>query len=222
MSRAVATLALLLLLAAPGSAAAAKKTSTCTSKAGKAVLKTYGKPVQTLASGQYRAYRVKGGTWTFCDGKRPVKSAFKSYSFDFDGQTNTGVRLYSRPGKCVALQLKPSGNGYPQVPTVDMRPSAAQSGSSINQIDRAAPGARIVKIELSSTCLVVTAYVSAAGARTIQLNPILPPNVLQDKIALSAESTDADLKALSLDGDKISWTDNGVKQSKTYSGLPPG
>ena len=221
MSRfATLVLPLALILAAPHSALAAKKNA-CTSKAGKAVLKSNGKVAQTLRSGQYYAYRFPGGTWTFCDSKLGPRSAFKSFGLDFNGQKNTGVTLLSRPGKCVALQLRPGKGGYPSIPTVDMRKGKG-IGASVNQIDFTAPGARIVKVELSSTCLLATAFVSAAGARAIQLNPVLPPNVLQERLTLSDQATDTDLKALKLSGDTVSWTDAGVKQSKQYSGLPPG
>ena len=60
-----------------------------------------------------------------------------------------------------------------------------------------------------------------SGARSIQLNPVIPPNVLQQTITLGAQATDADLRALRLKGDDVSWTDGGVKQSRHYSGLPP-
>ena len=210
-------LPLALALSAPHAAPAAKK-NTCTSKAGKAVLKSNGKVAQTLRSSQYYAYRFPGGTWTFCDSKASPRSAFKSFVLDFNGQKNTGVALFSRPGRCVALQLRPPKNGVPSVPTVDMRKGL---GASVHQIDFTAPGAQIVKVDLSSTCLLATAFVSAAGARAIQLNPVVPPNVLQERLALSEAATDADLRALSLSGDTVSWADAGMKRSKHYPGLPP-
>lgn len=54
-----------------------------------------------------------------------------------------------------------------------------------------------------------------------QLNPVIPPNVLQERIALTEASTDADLRALSLSGDTVSWKDAVKKQVKRSSGLPP-
>ena len=215
----IALSSLAAVLAAPVAAPAARK-NTCASKAGKAVLKSNGKLKQTLRSGQYYAYRFQGGTWTFCDSKAGPKSAFKSFGLDFNGQTNTGVALFSRPGRCVALQLRPPKGGYPSVPAVDMRPGKGIS-ASVHQIDFTAPGARIVKVGLSSTCLLATGYVSASGARAIQLNPVIPPNVLQERLALSEAATDADLRALSLAGDTVSWKDAGKSQVKRYSGLPP-
>lgn len=217
---AIVVLPLALMLAAPHAAVSAKARNTCTSTAGRAVLKSNGKVAQTLRSGQYVAYRFRGGTWTFCDSKAGLRTAFKSFGLDFNGQKNTGVALLSRPGKCVALQLRPPKNGVPSVPTVDMRKGKGV-GASVHQIDFTAPGARIVSVRLSSTCLLATGYVSAAGARAIQLNPVIPPNVLQERIALSEPATDADLRGLSLSGDTVSWLDAGTKRSTRYSGLPP-
>lgn len=218
MRRLIAILLPALLLCAP--AAGAKQKNLCTSKSGKAFLKAGGKKtLQTLRSGQYYAYRQQGGVWTFCDSKASARSGFKSFGYDGDGQHYTGVRLLSRPGRCVALQLKPRAGGIPAVPTVDMRKGGG-TGSSVQQIDFRTPGARIVKVALSSTCLLGVGYTSADGSRHIRLSPVLPPNVLNDQINLSPSSTDADLKALSLSGDDVRWTDAGIKQSKHYAGLP--
>lgn len=220
MSR-IAKFALLLalVLVSPHTAQAARK-NTCTSKAGKAVLKSSGRVAQTLRSGQYYAYRFPGGTWTFCDSKAGPRSAFKSFLLDFNGQRNTGVKLFSRPGKCVALQLRPPKGGVPSVPSLDMRGKGA-AGAAVHQVEFPAPGAVIKKVVLSSTCLLGIGYQSASGIRNIQLNPVIPPNVLQKTIPLSDASTDADLRALSLSGDTVSWTDAGVKKSELYSGPPP-
>ncbi len=178
--------------------------------------------MQKLHSGQYYAFGFRGGGWTFCDAKAGPRRRFKSFNFDFNGQRNKGVRLLSRPGRCVALQLRPGKGGYPSVPTVDMRPVPGAGGSaSVRQIDFTAPGASVVKVALSSTCLLGIAYRSVSGARSIQLNPIVPPNVLQQTIPLSASATDADLRSLTLKGDDVSWTDAGAKQSRRYSGPPP-
>lgn len=213
-------LPLVAMIAAPQTASAAKKNN-CTSSNGKKTVKSDGPVRQTLRSGQYYAYRHKGGTWTFCNTKGAPKNAFKTFNYDFNEQANVGVRLLSRPGKCVALQLRPSkSGGYPSVPTVDMRAGKGIS-SSATQIEFAAPGATVVKTALSSTCLLASAYISTDGGRKIQLNPIIGPNVVQETIRLSDKATDADLKALSLSGDKVTWSDAGVKQSKVYSGLPP-
>jgi len=204
----------LLLLALPSSAQAKSK-NICTSAAGKAKLKSDGSKLQTLRSGQYYAYRFKGGTWTFCDSKRAsVNKAFKSFFYDFDNQKNTGVKLFSRPGKCVVLQLKPRSTGYPSLPAVDMRPTGGAAGSTIHQIDFQAPGARVVSVELSSTCLLGIGYVSADGSRHIQLNPIIKSAVQRQSINLSDKATDADLRTLTLSGNKASWTDAGVDQSR--------
>lgn len=212
----------ILALAAGATPAVAASKGACSNAAAKKVLRSNGVAVQTLRSGQYTAIRFRGGTWTFCDAKAGPARRFKSFGFDFNGQRNTGVRLLSRPGKCVALQLRPGKGGYPSVPTVDMRPlRGAGEGSAVHQIDFAAPGANIVKVELSSTCLLGVAYRSVSGARAIQLNPVLPPNVLQQTIPLSAPSTDADLRALKLRGDDVTWTDAGVGQSRRYSGPAP-
>ena len=160
--------------------------------------------------------------WTFCDAKAGPKRRFKSFNFDFNGQRNKGVRLLSRPGKCVALELRPGKGGYPSVPTVDMRPVPGAGGSaSVHQIDFTAPGASILKVALSSTCLLGIAYRSVSGARAIQLNPIVPPNVLQQTIPLRPQATDADLRSLKLKGDDVSWTDAGSPQKRHYSGLVP-
>lgn len=211
-----------LALAGGATPAVAAKGGACTNAAAKKVLRSYGVQVQKLRSGQYFAFRFRGGSWTFCDAKAGPARRFKSFNFDFNGQRNTGVRLLSRPGKCVALELRPGKGGYPSIPTVDMRPVTGAGGSSaVNQIDFTAPGATVVKVALSSTCLLGTAYRSASGARLIQLNPILPPNVLQQKIPLGEQSTDADLRSLKLNGDDVSWTDGGAAQRRRYSGLPP-
>lgn len=218
MVRLLVALPLALLVAMPAQAKP-KRTDNCTSKAGKARIKTDGKVLQTLSSGQYRAYRHPGGIWTFCNGKGNAKTGFKSFSFDF-GQANTGVALYSRPGKCLALQLRPvQAGGYPIVPTLDMRAGQGTT-SSMNEIENSAPGARIVKIELSSTCLLGTAYVAADGGRRIELDPIIGPNTIRDRIALSPQATDTDLRAMKLDGDDVSWSDAGATQTKHYSGVP--
>jgi len=217
MRRLAPLLPLILLIAAPHAAQAAKKNA-CTSASGKKIVKLDGKVLQSLRSGQYYAYRHSGGTWTFCNSKAGPKTAFKSFNFDLSGQKYTGVKLLARPGKCVALQLRPQKGGVPAVPTIDWR-GAGEAGSSVHQIEFTAPGATITKVELSSTCLLGMAYVSAAGSRAIQLNPVIPPNVLQETIRLSDKSTDADLRALKLAGDTVSWTDAGEKQTKVYSGL---
>jgi hypothetical protein len=210
----------ILALAAGVTPAVAAKGNACTNAAAKKVLRSSGSQTQKLRAGQYFAFGFRGGGWTFCDAKAGPARRFKSFNFDFNGQRNTGVRLLARPGKCVALQLRPGKGGYPSVPTVDMRPIAGAGGSSsVHQIDFTAPGADIVKVALSSTCLLGAAYRSVSGARAIQLNPIVPPNVLQQTIPLGAQSTDADLRALKLKGDDVSWTDAGVKQSRRYSGL---
>lgn len=211
-----------LMLAAGVTPAVAASGNACTNAAARKALRTLGggAPAQKLQSGQYVAFRFRGGTWTFCDSKAGPKRRFKSFNFDFNGQRNTGVRLLSRPGKCVALELRPGKGGYPSVPSVDMRPVTGAGGSaSVHQIDFTAPGASIVKVALSSTCLLGTAYRSASGARAIQLNPVIPPNVLQQTIPLGAQATDADLRALKLDGDDVSWTDAGARQNRRYSGL---
>jgi hypothetical protein len=202
--------------------AAAAAGNACTNAAAKKALRSNGVQLQKLRSGQYYAFGFRGGGWTFCDAKAGPKRRFKSFNFDFNGQRNTGVRLLSRPGRCVALQLRPGRGGYPSVPTVDMRPVPGAGGSaSVRQIDFTAPGASVIKVALSSTCLLGIAYRSVSGARSIQLNPIVPPNVLQQTIPLSAPATDADLRSLALKGDDVSWTDAGAKQSRKYSGLPP-
>lgn len=211
-----------LLAAGTGAApAAAAKSNACTNAAAKKVLKTNGVKTQTLRSGQYVAFGFKGGTWSICDAKAGPARRFKTFNFDLDGQHNTGVRLLSRPGRCVALQLRPRKGGYPSLPTVDMRPAGSGGSAGVQQIDFSAPGATVVRTELSSTCLLGVAYRSVSGARAIQLAPIVPPNVIQQKIPLGAQATDADLRALRLKGDDVSWTDGGVKQSRHYSGLPP-
>lgn len=193
----------------------------CTNAAARKVLKTNGVKTQTLRSGQYVEFGFKGGTWTFCDAKAGPARRFKTFNFDFDDQRNKGARLLSRPGRCVALQLRPGKGGYPSVPTVDMRPVVGAGGSaSVRQIDFAAPGATIVKTALSSTCLLGVAYRSVSGARAIQLFPIVPPNVIQQTIPLASQATDADLRSLRLKGDDVSWTDAGVGQSRHYTGLP--
>lgn len=214
-------LAALLALAVFAAPAAAARGGACTNAAAKKVLRSNGKQIQTLRSGQYFAFAFRGGSWTFCDSKAGPARRLQSFNFDLNGQRNTGVRLLSRPGRCVALELRPGAGGYPSIPTVDMRPGALAGGSSsVNQIDFGAPGATVVKLALSSTCLLGTAYRSVSGARVIQLNPIIPPNVIQQKIPLSAQATDADLRALKLDGDDVSWTDAGTPQRRRYSGLP--
>lgn len=210
----------ILLLAAGVTPAVAATGGACTNAAAKKVLRSSGVQVQKLRSGQYFAFRFRGGTWTFCDAKAGPLRRFKSFNFDFNGQRNTGVRLLSRPGRCVALQLRPGKGGYPSVPTVDMRPVPGAGGSAaVRQIEFTAPGANVLQVGLSSTCLLGVAYRSVSGARVIQLNPIIPPNVLQQAIPLSAQATDADLRSLSLKGDDVSWTDAGAKQSRRYSGL---
>lgn len=218
MRRLALLLPLVLLIAVPQAAQAAKKNA-CTTASGKKTVKADGKVLQTLRSGQYYAYRHPGGTWTFCNSKGGPRSAFKSFNFDLSGQKYTGVKLLSRPGKCVALQLRARKGGVPAVPTIDWR-GAGEAGAAVHQIEFTAPGATITKVELSSTCLLGTAYVSASGARAIQLNPVIPPNVLQETIRLSDKATDADLRAFKLAGDKVSWSDAGAPQSKVYSGLP--
>lgn len=218
------TLAVLLAaaLAAAAPAASARRADACTNAAAKTTLRSSGKQVKTLRSGQYYAFGFRGGTWTFCDAKAGPKRRFKSFGFDFNGQRNTGVRLLSRPGRCVALELRPGKGGYPSVPTVDMRPVAgAGLGAAVHQIDFTAPGATIARTVLSSTCLLGIAYRSVSGARSIQLNPVIPPNVLQQTITLGAQATDADLRSLKLKGDDVSWTDGGARQSRHYAGLPP-
>ncbi len=193
-----AALTIVVLVAGVTPAVAASGTA-CTNAAAKKVLRSSGTQLQKLRSGQYFAFRFRGGTWTFCDAKAGPQRRFKSFNFDFNGQRNTGVRLLSRPGKCVALELRPGRGGYPSVPSVDMRAVPGAGGSSaVHQIDFTAPGASILKVALSSTCLLATAYRSASGARAIQLNPVIPPNVLQQKLPLSAQATDADLRALTL------------------------
>jgi len=217
----VAGLAILALAAGAAPSMAAKSTA-CTNAAARKVLEINGVRTQTLRSGQYTAFGFRGGSWTFCDAKAGPARRFKSFNFDLNGQRNTGVRLLSRPGRCVALQLRPGKGGYPSVPTVDMRPVAGAGGSaSVRQIDFAAPGASIVKTALSSTCLLGVAYRSVSGARAIGLFPIVPPNVIQQTIPLAAQATDADLRSLALKGDDVSWTDAGVKQSRHYSGRQP-
>lgn len=219
---ALAAVLSIVVLAAGVTPAVAASGNACTNAAAKKVLRSSGTPLQTLRSGQYVAFRFRGGTWTFCDAKAGPKRRFKSFNFDFNGQRNTGVRLLSRPGKCVALQLRPGKGGYPSVPSVDMRAVPGAGGSSaVHQIDFTAPGASVLKVALSSTCLLATAYRSASGARSIQLNPVIPPNVLQQKLPLSAQATDADLRALKLAGDEVTWTDAGVRQRLRYSGPPP-
>lgn len=223
MNRSVTALALLVFaLGIPASTAAAKRPDACTNGAAKTTLRTSGKQLQKLRSGQYYAFRFGGGSWTICDTKAGPARRFKSFNFDLDGQRNTGVRLLSRPGRCVALELRPGKGGYPSVPTVDMRsvPNAGV-GSSVNQIDFAAPGATIVRTALSSTCLLGVAYRAAAGARKILLSPILPPNVRQQTITLGEQATDADLRSLGLKGDTVTWKDAGAGKSLSYSGLPP-
>lgn len=209
---ALLALPVLLLVAAP--AAEAKKAfNTCTSTVGKQWIKADGKTLQTLRSGQYYAYRHPGGTWTFCDSKRPAKKAFKTFNYEFGGQANVGVELLSQPNKCVTLRLRPSGAGYPSLPSIDMRPSGARAGSSAFQIDYTAPGATVVKAQLSSTCLLAAAYRSADGTRHIQLNTVIT-NTARQTINLSAAATDADLKSVKLSGNKVSWTDAGVAKSQ--------
>lgn len=210
----------ILVLAAGVAPAVAAKGNACTNAAARKVLRTNGAQLQKLQSGQYFAFRFRGGSWTFCDAKAGPARRFKSFNFDFNGQRNTGVRLLARAGRCVALELRPPKGGYPSVPTLDMRPVAgAGISASVHQIDFTAPGARIGKVALSSTCLLGVTYRSASGARAIQLNPITPPNVLQQTIQLSAQATDADLRSLKLKGDDVSWTDAGIRQSRHYSGL---
>jgi hypothetical protein len=206
-------------LAAGVAPAVAAKQGACTNAAARKVLRADGVQLQKLRAGQYFAFRFRGGTWTFCDAKAGPARRFKSFNFDFNGQHNTGVRLLGRAGKCVALELRPGKGGYPSVPTVDMRRVVGAGGSaSVHQIDFTAPGASITKVALSSTCLLGIAYRSVSGARAIQLNPITPPNVLQQTIQLSAQATGADLRSLKLKGDDVSWTDAGIRQSRHYSG----
>ncbi len=209
----------ILALAAGASPAVAAKAGACTNAAARKVLHSNGVQKQKLRSGQYFAFGFRGGTWTFCDAKAGPKRRFKTFNFDFNGQRNRGVRLRARPGRCVALELRPGKGGYPSVPTVDMRQIAGAGGSaSVRQIDFAAPGATIVRTALSSTCLLGVAYRSVSGARAIQLDPILPPNVLQQTIQLGAQATDGDLRSLKLKGDDVSWTDAGTPQRRHYSG----
>ena len=211
-----------LALAAGSTPAGAASTNACTNAAAKKILRSSGAQVQQLRSGQYFAFRFRGGAWTFCDSKAGPRRRFKSFNFDFNGQRNTGVRLLSRPGKCLALELRPGKGGYPSVPSVDMRAVPGAGGSSaVHQIDFTASGASVLKVALSSTCLLATAYRSVNGTRSIQLNPVIPPNVLQQKLPLSAQATDADLRALKLAGDEVTWTDAGVRQRLRYSGPPP-
>jgi hypothetical protein len=211
----------LVLCAAP--AASAKRPDRCSDATARKLLKVNGTQLQVLRSGQYRAIRYRGGTWAFCDAKAPASRRVKNFNFDLNGQRNTGVRLLSRPGRCVALELRPPKGGYPSVSTVDMRPSAGVAGaqSTVNQIDFSAPGATIVRTALSSTCLLAIAYRSVSGSRTIELNPVIPPNVLRQRIPLGPAATDADLRSLRLKGDEVRWTDAGVAQSRRYAGLPP-
>jgi hypothetical protein len=221
MHRLAIAVGLTILLPAAGvTPAAAAKGSACTNTAARKVLRGNGPQLQKLRSGQYFAFHFRGGSWTFCDAKAGPARRFKSFNFDFNGQRNTGVRLLSRPGRCLALELRPGKGGYPSVPTVDMRPVPGAGGSaSVRQIDFTAPGANILKTALSSTCLLGVAYRSLSGTRAIQLNPIVPPNVLQQTIQLGAQATDADLRSLKLKGDDVRWTDAGRAQSRHYSGL---
>ncbi len=210
----------ILVLAAGATPAAAASGSACTNAAAKKVLRSNGTQLQKLRSGQYFAVRFRGGTWTFCDSKAGPRRRFKSFNFDFNRQRNTGVRLLSRPGRCVALELRPGKGGYPSVPSVDMRPVTGAGGSSaVHQIDFTAPGASVLKVALSSTCLLGVAYRSVIGTRAIQLYPVIPPNVLQPRIPLSPQATDADLRSLTLKGDDVRWKDAGTPKSLRYSGL---
>lgn len=109
----------------------------CTSRAAQATVKKDGRTLQTLRSGQYYAYRHAGGQWTICDGKRKGRSAFGTIGLDVNGQKNTGVRLLSQAGRCLAFELRRSGpasRAIPSAPTVDMRPGKA-IGGLIHPID---------------------------------------------------------------------------------------
>jgi hypothetical protein len=209
-----------LVLAFGVAPAVAASGGACTNAAAKKVLRGNGKQLQKLRSGQYFAFGFRGGSWTFCDAKAGPARRFKSFNFDFNGQHNKGVRLLSRPGRCVALQLRPGKGGYPSIPTVDMRAvKGAGTSASVHQIDFTAPGASIVRVALSSTCLLGIAYRSVSGTRAIQLNPIVPPNVLQQTIPLGPQATNGDLRSLRLKGDDVSWTDAGTPQHRRYSGI---
>ncbi len=195
-----------------------KAKSACTSRAGKAAAKKQGgKILQTLRSGQYYAYRQPQGNWTFCDGRRPVKRAFQTTTVSLGGQANNvGVALYSQRGRCVALTLRPQGTGFPIIAAVDMNPKDKPSGATLFPIDQGAPGARVVKSQLSSSCLLAAAYVSADGSRHIQLNGLTGSYTDQVQIDLSPSATDTDLGALSVSGNDVSWTDAGVKNTRHY------
>lgn len=213
MRRAVIIGMTLLAMGGVQSAPASAKTNACRNASAKQWLKTFGPVLQTLRSGQYYAFRQKGGSWTFCDSKRKGRSRFKSFSFT---GTTTGVKLLSRPGKCVALQLNPATGSPPIVPTVDMQPKETRGGSTLNWVERGAPGSRFVKVELSSTCLLGIAYLGASGSRGILLTPVIVSGPIET-IPLSASATDEDLKALRLSGNDATWTDAGEKKSETWA-----
>lgn len=194
---------------------AAAKTNACRNSSAKQWLKTSGPVLQTLRSGQYYAFRQRGANWTFCDSRRPGRARFKSFSFS---GTTGAVKLLSRPNKCLALQLNAAAGSPPLVPSVDMRPAETNSTSSVNWVERGTPGSKFVKVELSSTCLLGIAYLGASGGRGILLTPVTPPAVLIDTIALSPGATDADLRAMKIDGNNVSWADAGEPKSKTYVG----
>jgi hypothetical protein len=214
-------LAVLAAGAALGVQTASAAGNPCTSTATKRSVRSFGPVQQTLVAGQYRAFRTRSG-WTICDAKAGPQRRLRSFTFDFDGPRTVGVKLLARPGRCLGVQLRPVGRGVPKVATIDMRNAKnARAGATINEVDRDAPGATIVKAVLSSTCLLGIASRSADGSRGIYLAPVIPPNVLIDRFKLGAQATDADLRAFALDGDEVRWSDAGERRSKRYAGRLP-
>ncbi len=199
-------------------AAAKRQANVCAGSAAKKAVAGPGKRVQTLRSGQYYAFGTAGG-WTACNGRSgSLRNAFAPFRIpNLDGQTNLGAGLYSRPNRCLVLALKPDGPGYYSFVSLDMRSRKRSLGATRNfPVDGNNTGASVVKSQLSSTCIFAAAYRGADGSRHIQIDPIIGKGG-QTLINLSSAATDADLRAFSIKGNNITWSDAGVKQTKPYN-----
>lgn len=199
------------------SPAVAKRANVCASSAAKKAVNGTGKGVKTLKSGQYYAFGTSGG-WMACNGgARSLSTALKTFTIpNPSGQTNLGVKLYSRPNRCLVLALKPDGPGYYSFAALDMRKKGASRATKSFLVDGGNSGASVVKAQLSSTCVFAFGYRDSSGARHIQINPVTGRGK-QAVIDLSTKATDADLRAFSIKGNNITWSDGGVKQTRPYN-----
>jgi len=209
-SRTVLVTLLASLLLAPSMAHAKVAANSCTSAATMKLVRRAGPVLQRMQAGRYVAFRHRSGNWTLCDRQLRGKRALARTALFLPDSKQIGLTMSAQDGRCVALRLGPTaGKTGPSVLALDVRQPGHVS-TELHPLDLNDPKAPVVKVALSSTCLLGIAYRSADGTPHIELDTVARTPVARRQIDLSAAATDGDLASLKLDGDNVSWTDAGT------------